>query len=417
MLGFVGAFGDSNYGDYAMLVNNVFELGINKFMIFTYNKRLFKELELTYFKDFEITAFIPEIDYNYNELFTGKYHTEYDLKAYTPFEILKKVLNINELRAAVNKIEKLVVCGGGYFNHIWNANHRKKKLFSILATILIANEQHKEIVFLGNTFGPFDNSAELFSNFFNCLNTDRLTLSVRDDVYSVPNLRRLGITFNISVLPDDLYFLSDSFKLNEQNIVNLPENYFIFEIYSSLDDIKEHLGELRDAFKAIKTKYNADVVLLPLDSCWGGAYQCEFIKQQIPEVTLILPDSGFLPVEKLVHIVDNAKLVICQRYHLFLTALSRNVPCLQIMKEVCGDFRYYYCKTKGLLNQVFSEQIYDEALFMYENACNALSKVVNSMCDIISLEKSYFNSEKIKSEQEMLKLRKEYLCHKLLTKI
>ena len=36
-VGFVGPFGDSNLGDYGMLINNIYDINVKDVSIFTYN--------------------------------------------------------------------------------------------------------------------------------------------------------------------------------------------------------------------------------------------------------------------------------------------------------------------------------------------------------------------------------------------
>lgn len=144
---------------------------------------MFDELEKNYLKFCKIEKCLIDVDYTYHETFSKSYHVEYDCRTYTPIEILNKIKNIDILREYMAKVDVLIVCGGGYFNHIWNANHRKARLLSILSTILVASEQHKRIYFMGNTFGPFDKSADFYSLFFASINNT--VVSARDDILSV----------------------------------------------------------------------------------------------------------------------------------------------------------------------------------------------------------------------------------------
>lgn len=406
MLGFVGPFGDSNYGDYAMFVNDVYTLDIRSLMVFTYNGELMQELEQTYLRGYDIHTCVVDVDYAYEEQLTGRYHTEYDIRPDTPLEILKRIQNPDEIRCKMEQIHTLVVCGGGYFNHVWNAKHRKQRLFSILAPILTANAMHKKIVFMGNTYGPFDGSAEMFSNFFNSL--DNVIMASRDDLYSISNLKKLGFDREVQLIPDDLYFLSPQLLTKTPNI-NLPEKYILIEFYPSMDEVEEHLSEIRDFVRSVKEQYNMNTVFLPLGSNWGGQYQGQLIRENIADIFMVSETEDFLSIEILNTIVKRAEFVVCQRYHLFLTAIANNIPCVQALKEVCGDMRYYYCKAKGLLNQVFANQMIQEEIFLSLNLWEGLKKVQAGCQEIAGRQREHFNQKKEDAEEEMKKKRECFL--------
>ena len=52
-IGFTGPFGDANFGDYAMLVNNIYDIGIKNLKIFTYNEELLELLN----KDYKVVIY------------------------------------------------------------------------------------------------------------------------------------------------------------------------------------------------------------------------------------------------------------------------------------------------------------------------------------------------------------------------
>jgi Uncharacterized conserved protein len=404
LLGFVGPFGDSNYGDYAMFVNDVLDLNIKDMIVFSYNNLLFQRLKKEYLPNYDIEYCKVLIDYEYEERFSGVYHVDYDVKPYTPLEIIKKVKNISEVRDKIGKIKTLVVCGGGYFNHLWNANHRKSKLFSILATILLAQEQRKKIFFMGNTFGPFNESGKLFSAFFNSIKG--ATLSARDNLYSHSEMRQIGYSGDIKVVPDDLYLLNEKLKENEEPIY--CGKYIVWECYASIDEISQHLAEIAAFSKAMNDQYGYNTVFLPLDKMYGGQIQGELIASQVPQI-IFRPLTSYIKIEDLNNIVKNAEFILCHRYHLFLTSLTHNVPCVHVLKEVQKDLTYYYTKTKGLLEQVFRNQMYIESLFVHTDLWKTLEKIPSEFNEIIVAQKNLFNNKKQEAELLMQEERAEYL--------
>lgn len=404
-LGYVGPFGDSNFGDYAMLVNNLYDIGEKEIVLFTYNKNLFFNISKAYLQDYHVS--ICEV--MSKEIFekpqlSNKYEIEYNHYPDIPLEILSEIDNLDEVKLFIEKIDKLVVVGGGYFNHLWNAKHRRTKLVSILAPILLASQLGKKIIFLGNTYGPFDESKELFSNIFNYLKNT--VIASRDDLYSPANLRKLGYSETIYNIPDDLYFLNNRLKKTSAK----KENYILLELFCSIEELEENKHELIDFIHKIHSTYNLDVYVLPFDKGYGGEFQTNKLKEFTNEIKVFnVSEDGFQKIENVLELVQNAKFILCNRYHLLVLALANNVPVKQVMKSVCGDKRYYYSKSNGMLRKVFSNQIYDEKLFLDVSLNNSLKDIILNLNDICIKQKLLYNDKKKKSESKLLSERTKYI--------
>lgn len=410
MLGFVGPFGDSNYGDYAMFVNDIHSLNQNEAIVFSYNTKLISTLKDKYLKGINVNCCQINIDYSYEEKFTNNYHVEFDTRAYTPIEIINRVENLGDLRKKISQIDALIVCGGGYFNHIWNAKHRKAKLFSILAAIYVAAEQKKCIYFMGNTFGPFCDSKIFFETFFDSVPKELVTYAVRDTLSSVKELSRIGIEGNVVVVPDDLYFLDESIKKeNYSDKSKVEGKYIIWECYASINEIKNNSDIIKFFSEEMKKRYGLQIVFVPLDKRFGGEYQGQLICEMNPEIVFYNTKKEIIEIAELNQLVNNAEFVIGHRYHLFLTALANNTPCVSVLKEVSGDYRYYYCKVKGLLDQVFENQVIFEENFIKIDMWKTLRDVVENYERIISAQKEVFNDKKSWSENKMKEKRNCYL--------
>lgn len=145
-LGYIGPFGDSNFGDYAMLINDILDIGIKDIVIFTYDIDNTRSVCEMYLKEYMIEyVFIdiekPEINY------CKEYIVEYNIYPFIPMEIYNKIKNADEVFEKIKNIDKLIVVGGGYFNHLWNAKHRQYKLLAIMGVILKTNEYRKKYIF------------------------------------------------------------------------------------------------------------------------------------------------------------------------------------------------------------------------------------------------------------------------------
>lgn len=407
VLGIVGAFGDTNFGDYAMLINNIYSIQPRETVVFTYNGILSENLKEKYLKEYEVLPVVVKNRYQFEMAYGDQYQVYYDDEVLIPTQILGYICNERQVREAVQTVDILLVCGGGYFNHVWNARHRKGKLLSILGTILIANEEKKQIVFGGNTFGPFDESSEFYKSFFLALKNP--VYASRDDIYSVANLRQLGVEGRVRVISDDLYFLDRQFyKFKPDMGLVLPESYIVLELYCSLNEIKDNYIKISSFVKSMYQQYGLRVVFVSLDRGFGGEEQGKAL-EVIPDLIIWHFDGRlYRSVEDILYVVKHAQFVVCQRYHLFLFAIANNIPVCQILKTVCGDKRYYYSKSNGLLRQVFQNQTYKESVFFVHEMGKGLSDIFNDYNILFAEQRKLFNEKKRESEARMKQVRREY---------
>ena len=113
-VGFVGPFGDSNLGDYGMLINNIYDINVKDVSIFTYNVPLISRLAQRYLKNYRLD--LCEVNLISERNPSGAQQCkerviEYNLYPDTPFEILKKVQNYPNL---LEKLKK-----NRYFSSKW----------------------------------------------------------------------------------------------------------------------------------------------------------------------------------------------------------------------------------------------------------------------------------------------------------
>jgi len=92
-VGFVGPFGDSNFGDYGMLINNIYDIKAKDITIFSYNIPLISKLAQKYLNNYNLSLCEVNIVAEPNLMVTHnckEYAIEYNNYPDTPFEILKK---------------------------------------------------------------------------------------------------------------------------------------------------------------------------------------------------------------------------------------------------------------------------------------------------------------------------------------
>jgi len=410
-VGFVGPFGDSNFGDYGMLINNIYDIKAKDITIFSYNIPLISKLAQKYLNNYNLSLCEVNLVSEPNSIVTHnckEYTIEYNNYPDTPFEILKKVRNYQEILEHIRRIDVLVVNGGGYFNHLWNAKHRRTRLLSIIAPILIANQLKKKIVFMGNTYGPFEESTNFFGNFFNYL--DDCIIASRDEVYSTSELRKVGYGKPVQHLPDDLYFLNKSFTLSADPSPTPPRKYIVLEFYSPISEVETNLKQLGQLITTMKCTYDYDVVFLPFDVNYGGEIQGKLLARSFDDISIYdISKLGYLDISEANSIIKNAEFVICNRYHAFLLAIMNNIPVLHFLRDVCGDKRYYFNKGYGLLKSVFRNQTFSETDFFENSLTEAIERSIIECQAIQEKQKRLFNSKKAHQETILYERRMQYI--------
>lgn len=415
-IGITGPASEVNFGDYAMFVNNLYDLNIRNVTLFSYNKGFSEVILKDYCGAYGIEAVevrlhsaVPGIENqtSINESKPRVGFQPFNPPTSTPLDILYRIENYDELQACIRDIDVLIVNGGGYFNHLWNNSlWRSDMLKKIIAPILIAVQQKKKVVFTGNSFGPFDSSEEFFFYVFNYLNNT--TYAVRDRLYSAKYLSRLGIdNQDIVFLPDDLYLINDAIlALPGNNMLDLNGigRYIALEAYYPVEEMKGYVDEIRSFNEKMRLKYGLSVVFLPFDLQRGGMWQGEYLKTVVDDLHLCdLNPVGYLPIQDAYQIIRNAEMVLCTRYHAMVMALGTRVPVINIIKNVCDDHRYYFNKNFGLLEYVFEGLEFNEMDFIQVDFSSALKHLEENLLNVLARQKELYSSEQYTRNKECLK--------------
>ncbi len=413
-VGFCGPFCDTNFGDYAMLVNDAMDIGETHITIFSYEIARIAPVIERYFKAFHIVTCNIEVENDAVIVEGRQYTVSYDDAMETPLEVMRKIANLAEVEKEVKRVDKLVVTGGGFLNRIWTARHRKARLFAILSVIYLADMHGKEIVFMGNTIGPFEESEAFFSLFLSSLKHS--TWAVRDQIMSGNCLKRLGIDTDVHDLPDDLYFLNSKLCAEPNGVLeklqNLSEGrpYVLLELYHSLQEIEENMSDFQQFAAQMKQRFHRNVIFVALDQKYGGYLQGKMIEEAVPEIRMWnAQDMEYLPIEELVCLVQNASFVLCERYHLSVLALAHNTPFMQVLKDVCGDKRYYYIKAMGILEMFLEREKCQAAQFLQTSFQDALLLLRENITETEQKQKRLFNENKRRKEEAQREIRKAYI--------
>lgn len=379
-IGITGPTADRNLGDYAMYVNNVYDMGKeNKYFVYTYDFSFTKQLSQDYFRDFDLKY--QMVQYQENETRKNKFikvlkrvksfllGLDINQRSYpTDLEIIRKCPNYEQVLESVNDLDVLVVSGGGYFNDLWFNWGRKQDLFRILIPVLAATKLKKKIIFTANGFGPFDTSSKFYEIIFREIQKCEVVISSRDEKYSPLYLRDIGVR-NYHSLPDDLYIINEGLMSVQE--VEDSKKYILLEMYGG---IKEKLKEIKNiAENFIRDGYLVKFVSFDIDPEASACIK----KLGIPEFQYIDLKSGYLKFEKILNLINNAELVICNRYHALVLSITSSTPVINVIKPVY-DYRYYLNKNTGVLDRAFEGMQYDELDFI----CFDMLELQNKIFDI-----------------------------------
>lgn len=393
-IAFTGPFSDVNFGDYAMLVNNIYTLDIKNITIFSYDYKFSNKINNDYLEEYNTD--VVEV------LLNSKYGGTIENVPSTPVELLNEVKNYDDLVTSIKNINVLVVNGGGYFNGLWSKPHRVEKLLKIMAPILVANQLNKKIIFTGNSYGPFAGYVDFFSSFLGGLKN--ITFGCRDNLYSPVWMNQIGI--NVSMLeyiPDDLFLIRKKILSRKKTYTVKKDDYIVMETYLPVDLIKSTAENLIEFSEKIFKKYKLRIVFLPFNLAHGGLDQARYLNTILNNYDFIdISKSGYLPVQDAVQIIKGAKLVISTRYHALVIALAFKIPIVTVLKDVMGDKRYYYNKNRGMLDVAFKDIPFDERIYLKLDYLEALRFISDDYKKIIKeqIENYGFQYEKNKKNLE-----------------
>ncbi|GAA8846845.1 hypothetical protein DUHN55_21440 [Helicobacter pylori] len=341
-IGFTGPYANVNFGDYAMLVNNIADLGVHELTVFSYDDGFLRRLMFDYCPALDPRIVAVELD----QLPDGQGLTE---RPITGMEVLALLRNEDEVRTALELVDVLIVNGGGYLNELWARPHRQMRLLQILAPAMLAAEMGKRVVFSANGIGPFADSLDSMANLLAGLPT--ATLTVRDRLYSPMWARRLGVAEDrLRHAPDDLLLIHESLRSRAPRIADPPRRrYVVVETYQPVDQLRADLDRWRSFVERMADGHDCDVVFLPLHLGAGGVDQALLLHDELGLPWVDIREVGYLPIEDAVALVSGAELVISGRYHALVLALAARTPVLSVVREVAGDLGYYYSKNAGVL--------------------------------------------------------------------
>lgn len=396
-IGFTGAYCTANFGDYAILLNNIADINADEYVVFTYSSS---------FPHKAIKHYFPNKKIELREVKIKEYIPETDI--ITPIDCLEAVSNIDEIRKIISQLDVICVSGGGYLDDNWCK--RTDKYIKLVAPIIIAKQLGVKVVFMSHGIGPIIKLKETFRFLFNYVNDAHI--AVRDDYCSKSYLTDIGVDKErIHILPDDLLFVNKQLLLGSHGLGN--QRYISVVLHDTLDYIEENADKFVHFAKTIKEKYDLNVVFLPFDLVWYVYDQSKCLTKLISTASMIDIDKDenrFPAIEYVYDCISNSEMVITGRYHATIIAQQTNTPFLMRLQNQEGNCIYSYNKTYGALRQLFEGLQFDETKFMSTSWDTIFKMIVDDFETIVSYQKSLFENDKtVMNRERLYKKRIDYI--------
>lgn len=405
-----GPLADKNLGDYGMFINNLYDIGSeHEYTVFSYSSKFVQSLNADFLSEFNVDFVDVELKPKPTETLTlkGKLRKlkrkvlSQEQETYpTPLQVINRCDNYSQIKKAIEDVDVLVVSGGGYFNDLWYTWRRSDDLIKIIIPIYFAALQKKKIVFTANGYGPFDVSKQFYSMLF--AEAKNAFLGCRDEKLS-PNYLADVNARNINFLPDDLYLINNA--LLQSNISEGMGKYIILELYGNMVDLRGNIGKLNSIVDYFGTR-NIKTVFMPFDIDDSTKL---FLKENIASTSFeFFEYDNYLKLDDAISMIKNAEMVICNRYHALVLSVTVKTPVINVIKPV-GDYRYYYNKNAGLLDNAFGSENIDYNNFILESLDSVHSMVVNNFDSFIASQKALYNSDiYLNNKSRLAALRNNY---------
>ena len=343
-----------------------------------------------------------------------------DIENYTLFSLnhVDNAFNNNGIVYSYEEFDKInnaihfdaLIIGGGELLHYKPISFNKNSLNNVNCFYeagklwrFPANKGKKlNIPVIFNCAGvPYNIPEEYYKDFAKTLN-GLSYMSVRD-YYSAVRIKDFfddkalvhtipDTVFNIDLVYSKEKLLSHFQNLKLDNSFNKSEKYICIQYGTSY-----RIDDLVNQIKQIRSSYNYQIVLLPINYCHEDVSSMNYIKEKLQDDKVFLFDN-LNPID-IISIISNASLFAGTSFHGNLIAFTYNVKCIAFdmyntfISKIDGLFNYlnlfqYILPEPNSLFSTFSEINNDDtyvSLSQNKNAetKNILKKHFDEIADII----------------------------------
>ncbi len=348
-IGFYGATGSWDFGDYAMMIHNIQSIwkidNNTEFYIITPNKYITLQVlvdnlvNLDNIKKIHLVS-EPFLKQSFKKMVMykalKKMKNRYNINKHLYQKLCSGDYSVltSEFKEAISMIDILLFNGGGYIQHSWGESN-----YSFMASIKYASDCKKKVFFLSNSIGPLFQYSKDFNNILPLINK----IMIRDGHNYTEKLLLAAGYNNYENGPDDLTFVNQSYSCKSDF-----KNYVVIEIMSWINRAKRGekyvLEEMAKFIRFIISK-KKDVVLVTFDICDSAAEKyIEYLYNSIDAKEcihkLIHPSSMY----DIFGLYRNCDFSVSFKYHPVILALGSNVPFIGV---ICDNDGYYEGKMYG----------------------------------------------------------------------
>jgi polysaccharide pyruvyl transferase WcaK-like protein len=362
-IGFTGATGCVDFGDYAMLANNIHHIKNrspeSEFCIFSYNAAnthdaLIANEVMDHCTIIDDALAMMGDDYGNvpNSALNAADVDTISKKWKLLFDVCSSgevPLQLEPLVVALSECDVLLFNGGGYLNKNWLF-----RVYAFLIIILLARKADTRVIMLPQTYGPFaEDSLNDVTRAFQ--EVDKFYC--RDHIYSEQVLTSLQMDRSrIDFAIDDLFLLSEPLAKTKMEV---PEDALFIQLHKQMRSQIPNL--VSDVAKLIASLVDEgrikNVVFVVFHHSGDNELKiAEEIQAELLDgvrTEIWGPDWN---AGNLIGGFADAKAVLCSRYHPLVIALRQSTPVVNLLAaDNTGSYDYYSAKNHGICDYVSAE--------------------------------------------------------------
>lgn len=383
-IGFYGATGSYDFGDYAMMVHNIQTI-LNRrpdteIYIYTPDKYITLQMLVDNMLDFQQLRQIKIVQEP--TVLLGRYQRLVDkiedklvhkrhffYSKYNNIKVGGEAFVNHDFMAAIKECDFLLFNGGGFLQHSWDYRN-----MNFAMAVMIAGSYGKSVYFLSNSVGPMQ----------------KWDFCVRDLLPFVQKMMiRDGYRYTQKYLeslrfdrfmhgPDDLFFVNDEYPTEQKY-----ENYVVIEVMTWLGRASKGetyvLNQLVHLVDEVINEDRKNVVLVSFDRGDSDADRyMEYIQVHAmhPE-RISIESTAKCNMYEIFSLYRYCDFSVSLKYHPLILALGSNKPCIGI---ICDDDGYYEGKLRGACDNLGIDS-HDVVMHIDEINSTSLLERYNSLKD------------------------------------
>lgn len=396
-IGFSGPYCTANFGDWAMLVNNMYDLGDHEYTIFTYSSQFPHDVINYYFKDRKIHMCEVKVDSN-----------KTNSKPLNLLDCINACCNKHELVKRIKNLDMLIVSGGGWLNDKWCG--RLAHFYRVIIPVLLSKQYCVPVKFMSQGIGPIVETKETMRWFFNYVGQNTI-VALRDEFCSSSYLNEIS-NLRTRYVPDDLCVINRRLLKDKHEIISEP--YALFIINEPIENLSQYKEMFVKFCDFLDRSFGYKSIFLSFDLVGYGEDQSIYLNNSVKDSILVnIGNKKYLPISVVNQYINKAQFIVTGRYHAAVLALQCKTP---FFVKLDTDFESYaFAKAHGIIDKYLDKISYEDNWFFYnawEELFNNLSSNLNAM---LNCQNKIFSSKAFKKNIDNLEMRRNAYIQDILT--